>query len=522
MGFKLSRAKLQTLSASILATVMVAAAAALPAQDLEGKALSLKEAVRMALEQNLDLLIERVNPLIAHEQIGGARGAFDPDLSFSIPLSRQERPVNSALEQQAPDGVLLQKNFTPEVSFGGKLITGTRYGLSFISLLQRTTNPQRLFDKSYQPVLNFNITQPLLRDFGIEVNLVKVRQAEKNEKRALLGVEAKMLTVIRDVESTYANLFFAQQHVRVAQGSLALAQDLVEHVTRMRDAGLATALDMLEAKSAVEARRADLARARGDLAKAEAQLKLLTDPRLTLDTRILAADAPADRGPPQDREGKVERALAKRPEIAEQQLVIESLMLEERFAENRARWRLDLIGNVGFTGLAGSGLGPNIRLLPPRLEGRDTFGEAFSDYFTRESMGWSVGIQLKIPIGNREALAKLGEARLHRRRGELRLSLVKGQIRVEVESAFEDMSAEHARLRASRESVLVAREQLAAQERDLVAGRTTVRKVLEAQDILAQAEARQIQALVNYGNARARLDAAQALTFEAYGLVMQR
>ena len=88
-----------------------------------------------------------------------------------------------------------------------------------------TNNPQRIFTSSYQPVLNFTLTQPLLRDFGTEVNLVKVRQAEKNEKIALLGVESKMLAVIRDVEIGYGTLFFAQQHVKVAQGSLALAQD---------------------------------------------------------------------------------------------------------------------------------------------------------------------------------------------------------------------------------------------------------------------------------------------------------
>ena len=521
MALRFRHRKSRDLLAAIFAIVIVIGNASVTAQELEGKALSLKEAVRMALEQNLDLLIERVNPLIAHEQIAGEQGAFDPIFSLFTPFGRAERPVNSALEQ-VTSGLLLQKNFVPETAFTGKLYTGTQYGLSLTSPLLITNNPQRIFTKSYQPVLNFNLTQPLLRDFGIEVNLVKVRQAEKNEKIALLSVESKMLAVIRDVEIGYGTLFFAQQHVKTAQGSLALAQDLVERLTRMKEAGLATALDVLEAKSSVEARRADLVRARGELVKAEAQLRLLIDPRLSLTRRILASDAPPERTPPEKLQDMMERALAKRPQIPQQEIVIENLGLEERLADNNTLWRLDLVGTVGFTGLSGRGLGPNVTDLPKQLEDRDTFGEAFADYFTRKSMNWLVGMQLKIPIWNREALAKLEATRLRRRQEGLRLSLLKSQIGVEVEAAFQDVAAEHAKLIAAREIAKVAREQLTAQENDLAAGRTTVRKVLEAQDSFVRAEDAEIQALVSYGSARARLDAAQAFSFENYGLVIQR
>ena len=104
----------------------------------------------------------------------------------------------------------------------------------------------------------------------------------------------------------------------------------------------------------------------------------------------------------------------------------------------------------------------------------------------------------------------------------LRLSLLKSQIGVEVEAAFQDVTAGYAKLIAARKAASVAREQLTAQEKDLAAGLTTVRKVLEAQDSFVRAEDSEIQALVDYGSARASLDAAQALSFETYGLVIQR
>ena len=107
-------------------------------QESEGRRLSIREAVTLALEQNLELAIERVNPLIAHERIGEARGAFDPALNFSVPLGRQERPVNSSLEQLARDGTVLQRTVKPDASLAGKLVTGAQYDLSLSNKLLET------------------------------------------------------------------------------------------------------------------------------------------------------------------------------------------------------------------------------------------------------------------------------------------------------------------------------------------------------------------------------------------------
>lgn len=483
--------------------------------------LSLEEAVRRALEHNLDLQIERLNPPIAHQGIDEGLGAFDPLFSTSTPLGRGERPVNSALEQLAENGLILQKTFTPANSFGGKLFTGTQYSLSLNSQLLITNNPQRLFDRSYQPVLTFSLTQPLLRDFGIAVNLVKVRQAENTEKKALFGVKAKMLSVILNVEATYWSLFYAEQHVKVAEDNLKLAEDLVERLTRSKDSGLATALDVLQAKSQVEARRGDLARARADLLKAQSQIRVLVDPTIDVTMRIQAFDGPRDTGVPSNLREKIAQALAQRPEIPQQELVIENLAQQELLAQNNTLWRLDLLGTVGFAGLGGKGVGPTIRMLPSRLEGRDTFAEAFGDYFTHKSMNWSVGIQLQIPIWNRTALAQLEETRLQRRQQGLQLSLIKNQITLDVETAFQDTTAGFAQLLAAREAVALAQEQLSARERDLAAGLATVRQVLEAQNKLLNAQDGEIQTLVNYAGARSRLDAAQAQSFDTYRLVVQ-
>jgi outer membrane protein TolC len=490
--------------------------------------MSIQGAVKLALQRNLDLLIERVNPLIAHEQIYEATGAFDPLLAFSATYNRQERYVNTTIELApglAEDGLIVQKTFTPDSSLTGKLVTGTQYSLSLTAPVNQTTNPLRLFNEAYQPVLTFGLTQPLLRDFGVEVNLVRVKQAEKAERKAIFGIEAKMLTLIRDVERAYWTLFYAQERVKLAQGHLELAEDLVKRLTRMKNAGLATALDLLEARSAVETRRADLARARSEIQKAQAQLRLLIDPHPTIGTHIAVSDPPPDLGPPSDLEGEPAQTMIKRPEIREQELVIEALVLEELLAKNNTLWRLDAIGSVGYTGFAGSGLGPGVpsnQSLPSRLQGRNSYLQGFSDFFSPSDTNWSVGLRLQIPIGNNEAVSRLNQTRLRRQQEEFRLSLLKSQISVDVETAFQDVSAEWAQLIAEREAVSLSIEQLASWQKQLEAGLATVRKILEAQDNLATAQDKEIQALMNHAVAWSRLDAARALSFDRYRLVLQR
>jgi len=358
--------------------------------------------------------------------------------------------------------------------------------------------------------MTFGLTQPLLRDFGTEVNLVQVKQAEHSERQGLLAVEARMLTLIRDVE--------------VAEGTLALAVDLVLRTERQREVGLATDLDLMQTRTVADARRAEVVRARADLANAQAQLGILIDPRASMSTPIVAVGSPPDDAAPLDLAGKVGSALARRPEIRLQELVIDKLALGERLDKNNTQPRLDALGSVGWNGLAGNGLNPAFRgTLPSRLQGQDTYTDSFNNFLNPNgNVNWLLGLRLQIPLGNNTALAQLEQTRLSRRQEELRLALLKSQIALDVETAFNDSRAASVTLEAARKAVVLANEQLDAEERKLRAGLATVRTLLEAQNVVATARDRENQALTAYASARSRLDAAHAASLDTYRLVLDR
>jgi outer membrane protein len=487
--------------------------------------LGISDAVRLAMERNLDLKIQRLNIPMAQSQIRQAEGEFDPLAGLGASYGQQKRFPVSLLEENAYKGLVRDETFTPSASLDGKLTLGTQYAFSLSGPQAYSDNPLRLFNDTYQANLSLTLTQPLLRGFGFAVNLVSVRIAEKNERQALADLEARMLQVIQEVEVRYWSVVFAQQHVDVGQGNLALAQDLVIRLERGRQGGVATTLDVAQAQSAVEARRAELARAEADLASARANLRLLIDPRGPQSSTLLAVDRPPEEGAPSDLPGLLARAAAKRPELRSQQLVIDRLTLLEAKAVDNTRPSLSLIGTGGYSGVSGSTFNPsaNTQLIQGPLPNRNTYLDAWSGMYTIHGpYSWLVGLQLQMPIGNRQAEGILTQTRIQRQQEEYRLEQLKGQLGVGVETAFEATRTAWDQLASARESVRVARLQEDATQRDQSAGRATVRQILEAQQYLALTLDAENQALTSYASARARLEAASTQSFQRYGLLLER
>lgn len=491
---------------------------AVGASDGEVRVLTLESAVFLALEENLELRIEQDNPGIAAETVEQAQAAFTPRFDISTDWFDGERFTNSILETapELADGKILETGWRSETSVVGEVRFGLDYAFSLTTNDLETNNPIRLYDQSYTPRATLSLTQPLLRDAGVAVNTVRIRQAEALESQARLDVESEMLRVILQVESSYWLARFAREHAEVVRGNLQLAERLAERLERMTAAGLATELDLSQARLAVEARRSELARAEADRWNAQTALRLVVDPSLPHTTMIdtvdeLAPDAP----PPANLDARLQRALATRPEIERQRLAVESVELEERRARDERRWRLDARGSLTYGGLAGEGLGPRVFVPPaPDLLARTDFWDAFEDGAT----SWAVGLQLEIPLGKRAALAGVDGAVLRLRQERTRLELAKARVRAETEIAFRDMSAESLRLRSAERGVELAQEQLAAEERNLAAGLATALQVLQAQDQLAVARDAELQARVDYAVAAARLDAAEAGSLERYNL----
>ena len=131
------------------------------------RTLSVDEAVTLALEQNLDLRVERINPLIQDTAVAEARSVYAPTLSTTIVGDNRDSPAANIF---AGGEVKVTDRFVQDTVDVVQQVPwkGGRYTAQWDGQRTSTTNIFSSFNPILRSNLNLNYTQPLLRNFGID------------------------------------------------------------------------------------------------------------------------------------------------------------------------------------------------------------------------------------------------------------------------------------------------------------------------------------------------------------------
>jgi HAE1 family hydrophobic/amphiphilic exporter-1 len=209
--------------------------------------LSLREAVLVALKNNLDIAIAGYNPKIATEDIIIQKAVFDPVFSLTADANRTVTPVATALagatskseiENQDVNGSLTQR-----IPIGGS------YTLSLTNNRQLTNSSFAQINPSYKTFLTLSITQDLLKNFGPDVNTAPIKIARNNQAISVTQLRLQANQVITNVHNAYWNLVFAIENLEVQRRSERLARDLEDlNKARVR-AGVAAPVEVIQAEA---------------------------------------------------------------------------------------------------------------------------------------------------------------------------------------------------------------------------------------------------------------------------------
>lgn len=440
-------------------------------------------------------------------------GAFDPSVSFNFSWDRNTSPLNSQVVAGLPTVTTYATAFSG--SYTQLFPTGTSYFLALTGLRQSSTQKNLLFNPAIVSRFALGFNQPLLSGFGRLPNERFLLVAQNNLRISEEVFRLQVVTTIVQVTNAYWDLAAFQENVRVAEQALAVAQKLYEDNKKQAEIGTLAPLDVVAAEAEVAARQRDLVVAQTSLQTQETRLKNLLSKKP--DPALDAAQVSLTDRLPEPRDADVPNlpdalttAFNNRPDLRQTEGNLQNQNLSLRFTRN------GLLPNGSVFGLyAGSGLQGNTTTAPFKTAGagdslQQTFGADFPEY--------AGGLSLNLSIRNRAAQADNLRAQLEGDQLEISLQRTRNQIALEVRQAATGLVQGKAQVQAAHQAVRLAQQTLDAEQKKLQAGISTPYQVVLRQRDFQTAQRAEVQAVVNYAKALVEVDRATGTTLNRNGI----
>src|SRR5258708_461257 len=471
--------------------------------------LSLEDAVKRALDNNLDIAVDRYTPAAGAEGVRQALGAYDPLVTGILSTASQDSPATNAFS-----GGAKVTTDTKIWNFGVTqyLPTGGSFNLTFNSNKSDTNSVFTSFNPTYTSFFSLNLTQPLLRNLKLDSSREQIRVAKKN--RDISDVQFRQ-TVINTVASTkqgYYDLIAAIHNLDAQQKSLDLAKKLLnENQIKVRVGTLAP-LDVVSAQAEVASREEGVIRAEATIFDTEDALKRLIFPKndpATWDLRLIPKDRPSAEPVKVDVGMAIQTALEKRTDVVAARRNLEKADIQVDFAKSQVLPQVDLVASYGSTGVGGTALqrqglgGPIVGTIP------GGYGDAAGDALGIANPTWTVRVNVTYPIMNRQAAALSAQARIAKDQALVSFQRLELQDAQEVRVAARAVETNSKRIETTRAARVLQEQRLDAEEKKVAAGMYTNFLVTQAQRDLADARVAEIQAIADYGKSVVTLQRVQ-------------
>jgi outer membrane protein len=471
--------------------------AASPGQTngLPPRPITMQECFGLALTNNLDLQIDRINPTLAQYDVEIARAGYDPVLKFSGTHNYQ---VAGASISQS--GVVSLANQTDSDNLSSSLTGIGPMGLNYSMTSQANQNYGSLPD-SAGGAIGISLAQPLLKNFLIDSTRYNIAVARKNLKVSEVGLEGQIIQVITGVEQAYYELIFARENVKVQQEAVGLAERLYRDNHLKNQIGTMTRLDEAQAEAQVAARQSDLSVALQALATAQNALKRLITANYTglHDTSLNPTETLMAVPQKFEVQESWRTGLIRRPDLRQARLAVERQDITVKYYKNQMLPELDLVGSYG-NGASG-GYTRN-------------FADVLNDFTDGSKPFWSGGASLTIPLSNKAARERYRQGRATVTQLLLTLKNLEQGALVEIDEAVNQINSSLNRVKSTRQARLYSEEALNDEQKKLDSGKSTSFVVLQLQRDLTSARSDEIRALADYNKALAALYAAEGTTLE--------
>ena len=478
--------------------------------------LDLDEAIAIAMQNNLGLLVQRYQRSQSLFRINQEYGIYDLVLTANSNVNTDSRPSASQL-----DGALVTENET--ITANAELRQPISSGGDFSINFDNTRFTSNSFFSDINPSLRSSLTvafnQPLLRNRGKRITERNLAVAKLNSEISLDDLEVQVVDTVQTVANGYWALVEGLEQLKVAEESLALAEELHEMNRIQIEVGTLAPLELVQSEAGIATREEEIIRVQAQIQDAADELRRLLnlDEASFWDLEIVPTTPPEISRVLIDLEESLIWALDRRAEIDRQELQLASLEIDSDFLRNQMRPDLNLSVSYGRNALGGDRVTcerpgePSIADLfapcPDEYRRTDslgyfsTLGQFYAGILGQIFEGWNVGLSLTKPLQNRSAKAQSRVARLALDQGRLELQDLMLSIRTEVRTAARGVETAGKQIDSARVSRELAEKNLDAAQKRYENGLWTSFQVLEIQEDLTAARTREVEAITNYRRA---------------------
>jgi outer membrane protein len=537
--------------------------------------LSLDDAIALALEDNLDIRVQRFTPWIAETQLLKAKAggipqaastqqvvlgtapnvSFDPELTVSTSWTQELVPVNNAFTSGAGTVVPSESFHSNDykVSYNEGFHTGTAFTLTWDNPRNSSNFTSFVFNPWVQPTLTVGVSQPLLNGCCLLPNTRYIIEAKNGVKIGDAQFHAAVITDITTTSIDYWELVYAREFVNVNQQAVAVSEKLYEDNKKQLQIGTMAPLDVLTAQSQLASDKQALVAAQTN--ELLQQTKLLNDvtknplapdlanieiiPTTPIETPPTVENQPIDQ--------LMNEAWQNVPQATVDRLQLENDKIEVKVERNALKPSLNVFAQYQATGLAGVRTSSTATPLtfaadptepivdatgtqssPPLYLGFPTsfaspvvtvvpsgVGTAEQDMINGKYPTYIAGITLGLPLRNRQAQSDNARALLDERRDQVSYQALRNTIYLNVRSELIALEQDRASVAAATEATRLAQQTLSDEQKKYQLGSSTSYQVVLRSRDLTQAEGIELRDRINLVEAQVNFNAAMGRTLQA-------
>jgi Outer membrane protein len=467
--------------------------------------LSLRSYLDLVLANNTDIGIQKLTVETSRNAIFRAFSIFDPNLFAQFNSTRTKTPANDALAGAVTSNLLSQPS---TFRYQQTVASGANYTVGFNAAKTSTNSSFALFNPALNANLNFNFTQPLLRNRGSFVTKLPITIARSRLRVDEYGLQDQVMRLVSQAENAYWDVILARENLRVQEQALTLADTSLKRAQKELELGAISSLEIYQPQAQYANFEILVTQARYRLAQVEDVLRKQIAADLDPAVRALPIVLTESITPPAetalDKEGLVQKALKLRPDLKSVAQSLDTDELNIRFTANQLRPDLSLFGQYGSAGRGGpfsqrtnvfTDDGSRSTIVSTIPGG---FGDALDQLFGFGFPVYGFGVTLRLPLRDHKGSADYADALVNRKLDAMKVRNTQQTVRLDVLNAVNQVESSRSSVELAKVALDLAQKRVDADQKRYDLGTITLFFLLDSQSALTRAQSDLVNQSVNY------------------------